>query len=194
MQMHPEAFGLTNVRPYPTYGFVFPLEEESLSLMAYYFTYEYIDHVVPEAAVAALRSAISSWQNAAGNAALLYVDRGDHLLVYDTRECATDSRHCLEGIDRSVFLACDCGATRQSLQEDQALKGSDWERSLADLVSGKLIIELDGKYINIAIRMSPEYMDGSSAETPDEDILTSYLERMRMTRYQIDRLKVRSAD
>lgn len=194
MQTNPDLFGLANVRPYPTYGFVFPFEEEALSRMAYYFTYDYRDHVVPEEAVAALKSAIASWQNAAGEAALLYIDRDDGVNIYDTRGCAAEARQRLEGVERLVFLACDCGATRRSLQENPALQGSDWERSVSDLVSKKLVVELDDKFINIAVRMSPEDLDDSSANASDEDRLMSYLERMRLMRYQIDRLKVRSAE
>jgi magnesium-protoporphyrin IX monomethyl ester (oxidative) cyclase len=186
MHTHPETFGLANVKPYPTYGYIFPLNETSLSRMAYYFTYEYGDHAIPETAVAALKAAVASWQNAAGDAALIYVDRGDTVTVCDTRECAVAARYRLAGIDRHVFLACDRGATHQSLQENEALKGSEWERSLADLTARKLLVELDGRYINPAVRMS--------AEASDEDMLTSYLEEMRLMRYQIDRLKVQSGD
>ncbi len=194
MHTHPELFGLTNVKPYPTYGYVFPLAQDSLSRLAYFFTYDYVDHTVPEAAVTALKAVIVSWQSAAGKAALIYVDRGDYLLVYDTRECAVDARHRFEGTDRRVFLACDTGATRESLQKDQTLGKTDWERSLGDLVSKKLIVELDGKLVNVAVKIPAEDSGSSSTGEADDDMLTSYLERMHMMRHHIERLKIRTTD
>lgn len=194
MHTHPELFGLTNVKPYPTYGYVFPLAGDSLSRMAYYFTCDYADHTEPETAVGELKAAIAAWQGAAGKAALIYFDYQDHVQVYDTRECAGDARYRLEGIDRCVFLACDTGATRESLPNDKSLRDSDWEHSLDTLISKKLIVELDNKLVNVAVKIPEGDSDGSSTGESDDDMLASYLERMYVMRRHIERLNVRTKD
>ncbi len=193
MQTDPGKFRLRNVRPFPAYRFVFPLDDEALSRIAYYFTFDYEDHRVPEAGIAALKEAVARWQEVSGQAALLYVDRDGAVTVWDTRSCAVEPEHHLEGPLRALFLACDEGRTLKSLREDGTLIGCNLERGLADLMAKKLLIEIDGRVVNVAVAAREEAPEDSGPGELRRSILAPYLDRVRMMRLQMERLRIRTA-
>lgn len=197
MHTRPADFGLTNVRPFPTYGVVFPLDEKSLARIAYYFTCEYTTPAAPEEVALDLADATRVWQNSAGHAALIYIEQEEQVLVFDTRTCAVGSQFCLEGTVRDVFLACDTGATPEFLQKHPLLSKLNWRHALDDLISKKLVVELDGRFVNLAVRMSLDPSDSphtASLSDSGAQCLELYLERMRVMREQIVRMKIRAAD
>ncbi len=109
--------------------------------------------------IRALAAAVKAWRAAyAGGRqpALTLEDQGRHIDLTDTRSCARLPRHTLAGLAREVYLACDSAPRRARLAEKVRVKApAATEDEVADiaarLVADRLVLELDGRLIALAV-------------------------------------------
>jgi hypothetical protein len=90
------------------------------------------------------------------------------VLINDTRPCAVKRTHVLSGVAAKIYLHCDTSQTSVSL----ALKfgGGVSEREvcalLAEFLAAKLMIELEGHYLSLAVMRNPSH----SVDTGDRPL------------------------
>ncbi|HTL98582.1 MAG TPA: RiPP maturation radical SAM C-methyltransferase [Holophagaceae bacterium] len=131
--------GFSEVSPYPSYGWVFGLEQDEAARMAYYFTYRHADGRDPAEYTRPLEEAVNAWRRAHGTSALFLLDKGDYLLITDQREVAPEPLVILEGLEAAVLRACDGVA---SLARLEGLATPEAVRAAVDsLAARKLLIE-----------------------------------------------------
>ena len=70
-------------------------------------------------------------------------DEGERLQIIDTRPCAPERSLFLEGEEREVYLACDTPKSRRTFANPQVVDS---------LVARKLMLELNGKVLALAVR------------------------------------------
>ena len=99
--------GFTGVRPIPVYGHVYPFAAEELADLAYFFRGEHRDGRDVSAYTQPLTERIVEWREAYGRSRLVAYDRGDHLMILDTRPMAASSLRFVDGLARTLYLACD---------------------------------------------------------------------------------------
>jgi hypothetical protein len=92
---------------------------------------------------------------------------GSVILINDTRPCAVKRTHVLSGVAAKIYLLCDTSQTAVSV----ALKfGGVSEREicalLAEFLAAKLMIELEGHYLSLAIMRNPAH----SVDTADRPV------------------------
>ncbi len=160
----PQAWGMTNPRPYRAFQCVYPFQPQSLSRLAYYFDYDYIDGRDPAEYTAGARTEIEKWQQIAGTVTLRQFDRGDGVtLLTDTRPCATEFQHRLSGWRRGLYHYCDTGRSLKTLLTASA----DWAggepvsetqvgRQLETWLAQRLMAHLDDRYLSLAFRSEEE--------------------------------------
>lgn len=132
--------GFTGVRPIPVYGHIYPFAAEEMADLAYFFRYEYRDgrHVAGYTQLLAQR--IVEWREAYGKSRLLVFDRGDHLMIYDTRPMASTSLRFVEGLARTLYLACDGIRGVESLGRLAAAEtGGEVSRERIEEILGPLV-------------------------------------------------------
>ena len=112
----PTRFGLTDVRPYPAYGYVYDLPPEALARLSYSFRFSYrlprrvSDYTAP------LAAAVARWKEEFKRSSLTFVDQGDRLALVDHRPgFDREEMTVLDGEHRALYLACD------GVQSDHAL-------------------------------------------------------------------------
>ncbi|HJU84041.1 MAG TPA: RiPP maturation radical SAM C-methyltransferase [Holophagaceae bacterium] len=155
-----EAAGFTEVHAYPAYGLVFGLSPELADRVAYYFDCAYADGRDPDAYAAPLREAVEAWKRGGGRESLVALDKGDHLLVFDTRAVALQPLALLEGPERAAILACDgattfdrvLAAVRLSLPETTP---AQLEAALASLRDRRLLVSEGGLHLALPIPAMP---------------------------------------
>jgi len=158
-----EKAGITRVQPMPSYRHVYPLPEEAISNIAYYFTFEYRDPRDVGAYVDPLRRQLREWRRAAKQSDLFAVDVEGRLVIWDLRPAFRVPVTVLTRIDRALYLACDgifdlrhprpldLDATVQapSLEELRARLDSFAARGLA--------VKQDDRYLALAVLLG-EYV------------------------------------
>jgi hypothetical protein len=169
--MHPEAYGLTNLRPNAAFAYSFPFPAESLARLAYYFEYDYADGRRVEDYMGPLLEQIATWRELAGTVMLRLFDRSDGvLLIHDTRPGAAAFQQRLTGLERAVYLYCDTGRTLAKIVEHAAQFNPEspppeaaLRRMLANWVDERLMVHLDDRYLSLALRAPAESRSALSA-------------------------------
>lgn len=176
---HPERYGL-RLRPYRSYGHVYPLPPEGLADLAYYFESEQeaaggrpLSQIETERpGLARLEKAIAGWQRLwagkgpTGERPVLSMrDDGETLRLCDTRPLAERQEHRLSGLARAVYRTLDRRLPARNLlarlrkRVDASLDWSDVEPILDDLVERRLILALESGYLALA---TDEAVSGAS--------------------------------
>jgi ribosomal peptide maturation radical SAM protein 1 len=153
-------FGLTRVRPTVSYYYVYPLGRRELSKLAYFFDYDYEDGRKPRTYVDTLREEVSSkWWDAwfkhppEERPRLDAHCDGAAIDITDTRAAAVAASHRLEGLAAELYLRCDTAQRLTNLQKELAATAdaADVLKTLEELIASKLMIEMDGQYLSLAV-------------------------------------------
>ena len=144
-----EARGFSEVRPYPSYGLVFGLEEAEAARMAYYFSYRHADGRDTAAYTAPLEAAVNAWREAHSRSMLAMVDKGGHILIADQREVAPEPFVMLDGLEAAVLRACAGAATRARLAE--LGEAGPVDAAVASLLARKLMIGEGGLLLGLPV-------------------------------------------
>jgi radical SAM superfamily enzyme YgiQ (UPF0313 family) len=159
--------------PIGAMSLVYPLPPADVDGLAYFFSTEpgagplrYVqsltDEMTRNAGIHALAGAVKAWRAAyaAGRLpALVMRDEHDHLDLTDSRSCARQPRYRLDGLARAVYLACDGAPRRARLAETvraqvPAATGDQVAGVVARLLADRLLLEIDGRLIALALPMS----------------------------------------
>ena len=148
--------GLVNLRPYPTYGFVYGMDDAALENFAYYFDYDYADSRDVTLYTAALEREVKEWKAIHATSELLSLDFDDTLLIVDARPKCAKSVEVLTGIDRLLYQHCDAIASIAQLQKlagenGTALARAEIEDRLARLLELGLMLREGDAYLALAI-------------------------------------------
>jgi ribosomal peptide maturation radical SAM protein 1 len=156
-----EARGFQHLAPAPAYAFVYDLPAAALNQMAYYFSFEYrepravLDYVEPAI------NAIIQWRQSYKQSSLLWLEKGEDLLVLDQRPVACAPVHVLKGLRKFVYQACEQVRTARQvygLWQAQAPASTlaEVRAVLNALVAQKLMLRQDENYLALATATQPE--------------------------------------
>lgn len=150
--------GFIDVRATPAYGHVYPFAPEVLDRLAYHFAYNYREPRDVAAYTRPLAEAVVVWREAHTKSRLLYVDRGDRLLICDTRKCARQNIHVLTGLQRTLYLASDAVVSVGRLVRSAVAAGygesspAAVEEALAPLVEAGLMVRRGPRLLALALQ------------------------------------------
>jgi ribosomal peptide maturation radical SAM protein 1 len=150
-----DELGLCNVRPDRSYGYIYDLPQQDLSELAYYFEHDYTDGRDPLEYTGAAFAAVRRWQREPDPKGLLFADHGDALAIWDFRLGAKRTLTILAGYERLVYLYCDQNRPLRQIRTflaDRQHSGAPLEEFLSRLIAGRLMIQLDGRYLSLAVR------------------------------------------
>ncbi|MEM7199833.1 MAG: RiPP maturation radical SAM C-methyltransferase [Planctomycetota bacterium] len=158
-QTDPTQWGLTDIHPARAYRHVYPLPEASLARMAFFLECRQLNEKQRGSAHRDLLAIVAEWQASAHDAHLVAVPRGDALVVFDTRPCATRFRHRLRGLRRSLYEHCWKIRGARDLQRAFASEATPQQIDdvLRWLVDQWLLLERDGRYLALALEPGPDY-------------------------------------
>jgi ribosomal peptide maturation radical SAM protein 1 len=155
----PELFGLTDLKPYPFYKFIYPVSDADLNELAYDFTYEYKDTCDRSCFLEKIRAQIETWRDdyEKGTSSLTYKRGPGFLVISDRRANLEMGDYQLGPVEAEVYLACDGGATPKSVLE--RLRASGYTRTrlaevtefLVELLDAGLVYEENGRYLSLAL-------------------------------------------
>lgn len=176
------SFGLS-LKPKHVYRHLFPLAEEDLADLAYYF--EDQNEVVPPGGPgrSALQGAVQCWRQAwyggpggtplGPPPRLESTDLADGTWhIKDTRRCAVAPEHVLSGLDAAILRACDRGRSRSSLARSLARQELTLDaQTLVDAIGAaiqrlderRLILQWDGRIFALPVAVSRSAMNGLDA-------------------------------
>lgn len=162
---HPEAHGITNVKPISAYRYLYPFPETSLKKIAYYFDYSYKEGLNPEGYADDIIKFVDDWKRNPETGTLKSIaGKNGRLFLVDTRACALRRHFALSGMDREVYEFCDSvrssGAIVKHLGETfQRTATEDRVKSFLNaLVANRLMVTDGNRFLSLALRSST-YLD-----------------------------------
>ena len=156
--MQSDEFGLQRVRPTLAYFYVYPLGRRDLARLAYFFDFDYEDKREPHKYIRDLNQEVTRWWNQRlaepdKRARLDAHVSEDAVNITDTREVAPVESRRLDGLAARLFLQCDSAHSLANLRREFGGEAGEDEllKTLTELVAAKLIIEMDGQYLSLAV-------------------------------------------
>lgn len=153
-----EEFGLQRVRPNPAYYYVYPLGRRELSNLAYFFDFDFPDKRNPHDYLGALKRSSNEWRVAwykePETRPRLDAEwgAGGTVKITDSRNCAIEAEQELKALRARIFFACDAAKSVKSLERIFPGVGeAEITDVLADLVARKLMTEMEGQYLSLAV-------------------------------------------
>jgi hypothetical protein len=150
---------MVNVRPAAAYRYVYPFEEQSLKRLAYYFDFDYADGREPEKYTAELNRAIEKWHAHQKDGTLRSMSGNGRLTLFDGRASAKQAEIVLEGAWKVVYELCEEGQSEGTIvraMKEEGVGEEEVKGMLKELVEKRVMVEVDGKYLSVALEMSEE--------------------------------------
>jgi ribosomal peptide maturation radical SAM protein 1 len=102
-----KELGFSSLTPYPSYGYVYPFDPQTVYNLAYFFVPEYENLDIERSTTIGLSAEVEGWKKTYERSELFFMDKGTQLLVWDFRPCAQEPLIVLDDYARLVYLACD---------------------------------------------------------------------------------------
>lgn len=162
----PDKYGL-KLSPARPFFLVYPIPASELSNLVYYFDEEeqlrqqlspVISQYLITPGLLQVKKIQQDWtrlQDSDSPPALIMQERGQHLLITDTRPISKNRELLLKGLEKDVYIACDEAPLEEEVLKMFQQKGSDPEKVkdiLARHVDNFIMIHVDGRFISLALR------------------------------------------
>lgn len=148
---HPEAFGIGDITPAEAYSSIYPFDQAIRERFALYFNFTadlQCNTYLPQ-----LTEAVNGWIRSHPVSRLSLVEDGDIHCVLDTRPVARRSVYRLTPLQKAIMDTADGGCTMQQILRTGEVNRETLARELEFLVQMRLVIELSGKYISLAVQV-----------------------------------------
>jgi ribosomal peptide maturation radical SAM protein 1 len=162
---HPQQFGIHNLRPYPSYRYVYPgISDDILQDLAYYFVCDFEGQDRVDDYTTPLADAVRKWHSSRDNCALFSITIGPRVFVCDLRPHAKRLVTVLTGVPKRILMECDAICSRTKLLDcvvdelGKPISERTLDKCLGALLRQKIILEQNGKYLALAIPLGYRYV------------------------------------
>jgi ribosomal peptide maturation radical SAM protein 1 len=153
--------------PAKPYSYVYPLAKKDLTDLVYFFdergrenlrTSEVLQMLLIRKGIEDLRRHHISWLGcfSSDEPPVLSMNVSkEAVVVRDTRPIAVNARHVLEDVERDLYLACEDAPKSETVLNslmETGLSQTKIEAARARLLENKLLLEIDGRYLTLAVR------------------------------------------
>ena len=166
-QQNPEKYNL-EITPFDAYTNIYPISEEAINGIAYYFkdsnnTKPYNDGYVVPKGVAALNKCEDEWRgmyHSNNRPVLKMTERGDDIVIFDTRKCRVENKIILKGIHADVYRLCSSPIHIKNLSYKflKVFSYTPNKQLIVDAISyllaKKIMLKINNKILSIAIEGS----------------------------------------
>ncbi|MBS1790125.1 MAG: RiPP maturation radical SAM C-methyltransferase [Acidobacteria bacterium] len=151
--------GFKNLAPYPSYGYVYRFPEQVVANLACFFTAELVEPRDAWQYVEPVVTEVRQWQERHPDSTLFFVEKGERLLIWDSRASAQESFVVLTGRDKFIYQACDQTRTARQVFElwqphSTGTTLTNLRAALDALVARGLMLRQDDSYLSLAIPTS----------------------------------------
>lgn len=152
-----KELGFKDLEPFPAYKFVYPLPPEAVANLAYYFTYDYSQPRDVAGYVRPLSEEVLRWQQCHETSELLQIEKGDRLLLWDSRPASKRRLTVLEGKEKFLYLTCDQVSTLKQISDlwsgisGWTSEPEEIRQTLDGFVEAGLMLRQNDSYLALAV-------------------------------------------
>lgn len=165
----PEEYGLTNLKPYSSFEFIYPLfSNEQIERAAYHFVADFeAKRRLPEYEPQ-LTATIEEWHEQFDGSALFHFELNNQLIVADFRKNTEPTIYYLSTQQRLIYEACDKVRNEKYLLKliketiDSNEICGDINTVIEDLLEKQIILCENRKYLSLGVSMNNGYFPPAS--------------------------------
>jgi ribosomal peptide maturation radical SAM protein 1 len=150
--MEPEKWGIAPIRPADAYRHIYPLPDDSLRKLAFFFTADHFSTRTKSHDYSRLEGVVENWKQAHAYSHLLAAPREDVLVLLDSRLCAKQERYDLRGVERRIYEFC--WTTRGEKELLRTFAGECSPDDVLSILQGFcdnwLMLGRNGRYLSLA--------------------------------------------
>lgn len=150
-----EQKGLTNIRPFKFYKYIYPFDRQTVSDLVYYFDFDYKEKIDNGGFLPALDEAVRQWKNRAD---YLNAERtSSGLIIRDSRTLAIWPEVIIRGLPARVYEYCDKAQTLPRIVEVMRESGEaevtedKISEILDEFIQAKLMVKEGTRYLSLAV-------------------------------------------
>jgi ribosomal peptide maturation radical SAM protein 1 len=153
----PGRFGLTGIRPSPSWAHIFPFDAESVARLAHHFIREDTGGTGATDHARSVQEAIDIWRRVHRSSDLISIDDGVGLWIADSRPGFHRPLRRLDGCERLLYHACDSIRTARQLRDVLTECGSESRRQrdpvrlIQPMVDDGLMVREGDRFLALAI-------------------------------------------
>lgn len=177
----PSAFGISNLRPFSAYRYLYPdLDEKDLHGLAYYFVGNFEGKEEARVYADRVEDAIAAWRRNEYSTALFHFEADDGLVICDFRAIAKTPVTFLEGPERFIYELCDGVQSfekiRLAVSEHfgREVSQDELEAWLQPLLEQDLVLEDHRKYLSLSVSLDNGYFPPEALWAPMQEALKDY--------------------
>lgn len=153
----PGTFGIARIYPNESYAYIYPLTEEQITGLAYYFDFDYDFETPPSEAILPLAKRVAEWSTLSGKAALYLENTPEGIVLTDTRNINNPKTWKLNNIQSLIYLFCDKIQTEKAIiasleAKETGIAAEDVPGMLNAFIKNKLMINDGDKYLSLAVQ------------------------------------------
>jgi magnesium-protoporphyrin IX monomethyl ester (oxidative) cyclase len=125
--------------------------------LAYYFDFDHMDGREPDSYIGSAGAEVHKWwacrTNQAETPPVLdaFENASGEFTIHDTRPCRVAAEHELKGLPGVLYALCDTAHALPALVRTTGRPAAELEPVLQDLLQRKLMLEIDGQYLSLAV-------------------------------------------
>jgi ribosomal peptide maturation radical SAM protein 1 len=149
-----EHFGITRIRPFSMYEYLYPLPPEKVANLAYFFEYKYSDGRDPNTYIQPVVEQIQKWKNNYGGDLIKQYAGESELMIEDTRVPGRHHNYLFKGIQCKIYDLCDEIQSGTAITAFVASQGNDPSSVppfLQQLVDYRLMLREGNQYLSLAV-------------------------------------------
>jgi ribosomal peptide maturation radical SAM protein 1 len=151
-----ERLGFKDLKPFPAYAHVYPLDGRAVANLASYFTYEYQEPRDVDGYTRSLSRELDKWKRPANQGDLFSLEAGERLVIVDFRPVSRAPLTLIGGLERLLYRECDAVRDLSQLVRAAAECGpapspDALEQALQPLVDRGLVLREGSRYLALAI-------------------------------------------
>ncbi|QDT42686.1 Radical SAM superfamily protein [Gimesia alba] len=174
-----DSLGFQNIQPYPSYRFLHrcrskwqsgAMNDNHVFNSAYFFHFDSDSASEITRYTKPLADGLKRWRDHHEHSIFVAMTKGKYLLLWDTRHVATRPLTVLHGLSKEIYEFCDSSKSFGSIQAKYAsvFKAPMGETILAILEAfceKRLMIQINGRYLSLAVPLSSHAPIGTALET-----------------------------
>jgi ribosomal peptide maturation radical SAM protein 1 len=152
-----DELGFKKLSPSRAYTHVYLLAQDAINKLAFYFEFEYAEPRDVTSYSLPLSEEIAKWKKCHAKSYLFWVERGDRLLIWDSRPIGNSPLTVLTGFQKFCYKACDSASTASRIHAlwastaGEAIPLRDVSEALEAFTLNRLMIKLGNSYLALAV-------------------------------------------
>ncbi len=178
----PEKFGISNLRPFGSFKYLYPdLDEKQRERMAYFFLADFEAKQKMTEYAFDVRQAIQKWNDDFIGSALFHFELDEQLVVADYRPSAVKNVYRLTPKQKIIYEACDQIRGESYLFKLMDLTGTteQMRNQLSEivkpLVDGKIMLHEDSRYLSLSVSINNGFFPPESIWARLNELFTGEL-------------------